>query len=46
MFKTEAKKSPEGNFNVQASCPKGHTSFKKAGDPNPYTCPYCGHEVY
>lgn len=46
MFKAEAKKSREGNYNVEASCSKGHKSFKKAGDSSSqYKCPYCGHDV-
>lgn len=45
VFKTKAEKTSSGNFNIQATCPKGHTCFKKAGDRNPYECPYCGHEV-
>lgn len=45
FFKTEAKKSPEGNYNVATSCAKGHTGYKKAGDPNTYKCPYCGLEM-
>lgn len=42
MFKTEAKKTKEGNYNVDSTCNKGHTAFKKAGDRNTYKCPYCG----
>ena len=45
MFKTEAKKSSEGNYSVQGTCSKGHTSFKKAGDRDVYKCPYCGNDV-
>jgi predicted RNA-binding Zn-ribbon protein involved in translation (DUF1610 family) len=45
MFKTEAYKTSSGNYDVQATCPKGHTCFKKRGDSNPYKCPYCGHDV-
>ena len=45
MFKTEGKKTPSGNYDVQATCPKQHTVFKKRGDTNPYKCPYCGHDV-
>lgn len=46
MYKTEAMKTPSGNYNVQGTCDKQHTSFKKAGDRNTYKCPYCGHDVY
>lgn len=47
MFKVEAKRTQEGNYNVHASCEKGHTCFKKAGDnSSQYKCPYCGHNVY
>ena len=45
MFRTEGEKVARGNYDVQASCPKGHTCYKKRGDSNPYKCPYCGHEV-
>lgn len=43
MFKVEAKRTSEGNYNVQATCPSGHTGFKKAGDnKSAYKCSYCG----
>ena len=45
MFKTEAKKVSSGNYDVQGTCSKGHTSFKKRGDSKTYKCPYCGHDV-
>jgi len=46
MFKVETKRSPEGNYNVATTCPKGHTTFKKAGDTtSAYKCSYCGHNV-
>lgn len=46
MFKVEAKKTSQGNYNVQSTCTKGHTSFKKDGDrSSAYKCPYCGHDV-
>jgi PHP family Zn ribbon phosphoesterase len=46
MFKVEAKRTQQGNYNVATTCPKGHTSYKKAGDTsNKYKCPYCGFEV-
>ncbi len=46
MFKAEAKKRSEGNYNVQGSCSQGHTVFKKAGDSSTaYKCPYCGRDV-
>lgn len=45
MFKTEAMKTSSGSYDVQATCPKGHTCFKKRGDSNTYKCPYCGHDV-
>lgn len=46
MFKADAKKIREGNYNVAGTCRKGHTSYKKAGDATTaYKCPYCGHEV-
>ncbi len=47
MFKVEAKRTPEGNYNVKASCEQGHTCFKKAGDTSSqYSCPHCGRNVY
>lgn len=46
MFLTTAEKTPRGNYDVKATCEKGHTSFKKRGDSNTYKCPYCGHHVY
>lgn len=46
FFKVEAKKVSEGNYNVAATCPKGHTCYKKAGDTSSeYKCPYCGYDV-
>lgn len=46
MFKAEAKKTQQGNYNVAGTCRNGHTSFKKAGDTSTaYKCPYCGHDV-
>lgn len=43
MFKVEAKKKEEGNYNVVATCPKGHDVYKKSGDTNStYKCPHCG----
>lgn len=45
MFKTEAMKTPQGNYNVQSTCAKQHTSYRKQGDSNPYKCPYCGLDV-
>jgi hypothetical protein len=42
MFKTEAMRSPQGNYNVATSCSNGHTGYKKSGDRNTYKCPYCG----
>jgi PHP family Zn ribbon phosphoesterase len=45
MFKTEAKTNPSGAYDVQTTCSKGHTSFKKRGDSNQYKCPYCGLDV-
>ena len=45
MFKTEGKKNKEGNYDVEASCPKGHTCYKKRGDRETYKCPYCGYDV-
>jgi len=47
MFKTEAAKTPSGNWQVKATCANGHTVFKDQFHPNdPYKCPYCGREVY
>ena len=47
MFKVEAKRSQEGNYNVAATCKKGHTCFKKAGDhSSSYKCPYFGSDVF
>lgn len=46
MFRVEAEKTPRGNYNVAATCSKGHTAYKKAGDTsNKYRCPYCGHDM-
>lgn len=45
MFKTEAEKSPHGNFDVATSCNKGHTGYKKRGDKETYKCPYCGNDM-
>jgi PHP family Zn ribbon phosphoesterase len=46
MFKVEAKRTQQGNYNVATTCQKGHTSYKKAGDTsNKYKCPYCGFEL-
>lgn len=46
MFKVEGMKTSNGNYNIQATCPKGHTCFKKSGDSSSaYKCPYCGHDV-
>ena len=42
VSKTKAYKTPHGNFDVQTTCPKNHTGFKRRGDKNTYTCPYCG----
>ncbi|WP_282856826.1 hypothetical protein [Pseudoclavibacter helvolus] len=47
MFKTEAAKTSSSNWNLQATCSKGHTVFKnqfKSGDQ--YRCPYCGNDVH
>lgn len=48
MFRTKAKKVPEGNYLLQAAC-KGrpsHTVFKDQFHPGgPYECPYCGADV-
>lgn len=45
MFKPEGRKTRDGNHNVQATCRRGHTCFKKQGDTDTYKCPYCGHDV-
>ncbi|GAA3879413.1 hypothetical protein [Tessaracoccus defluvii] len=46
MFKVETKRSPEGNYTVATTCPKGHTTFKKVGDTSSaYKCSYCGYDV-
>ena len=46
MFKVEAKKTSQGNYNVATTCQKGHTSYKKSGDSSSaYKCPYCGYDV-
>ena len=45
MFRTEAKKTSQGMYNVQSTCPKQHTSYRKANDKDAYKCPYCGLEV-
>lgn len=47
MFKTEASKTSQGNWNLQASCAKGHTVFKDQMHASAsYKCPYCGGDVY
>lgn len=47
MFKTEASKVQTGNWNLQASCSRGHTVFKdQMHASDSYKCPYCGHDVY
>lgn len=47
MFKTEARRTPSGNWNLESSCSKGHRVFKDQFHPRgPYQCPYCGHDVY
>ena len=39
-YKVVAKKTKQGNYQTEAWCPKGHTSYKKDGDTsNEYTCP-------
>lgn len=51
FFKVPAKKTPEGDYQTEATCSNRstpHTVYKKNGDTNSdYTCPYtgCGHEV-
>ena len=47
VFKTEASKVRTGNWQLEASCQKGHTVFKDQMHPaGPYKCPYCGFDVY
>lgn len=47
MFKTNASKVKQGNWNLEASCSNRHTVFKDQMHPRgPYKCPYCGHSVY
>ena len=47
MFKTEASKTPSGNWNLKATCANGHTVFKDQMHPSgPYKCPYCGRDVF
>lgn len=47
MFRTEASKVSQGNYNLQASCVKGHTVFKDQMHPSgPYKCPFCDGDVY
>ena len=47
VFKTEATKTSTGNWNLAASCSRGHTVFKNQMRPSDsYKCPYCGHDVY
>jgi len=46
MFKTEASTTSTGNWNLAASCVRGHTVFKNQMRPSDsYKCPYCGHDV-
>ena len=50
FFKVPAKKTPEGNYQTEATCdgPQHHTVYKKTGDTSEYTCPHtgCGHTVH
>lgn len=46
MFRTTAYKVPTGDYRVAGTCVKGHTSYKKYGDRNPYKCPYCSFDVH
>lgn len=45
MFKTEAKKTSQGDYNVATTCQKGHTGYKKPGGSGTYKCPYCGFDM-
>lgn len=45
MFKTVAKKIAQGLYTIEAMCRNGHTAYKKQGDTNPYSCPYCGENM-
>lgn len=45
MFKTKAEKTAHGSWNVESTCPKGHTSYRKQGTGGTYECPYCGLDV-
>ena len=39
----DSKKTVQGNWNVETTCPKGHTSYKNQMQPWAVnTCPYCG----
>jgi hypothetical protein len=47
MFKTEAEKTQHGDWQLKATCSKGHTVFKNQFHTNDsYKCPYCGYDVY
>lgn len=47
VFKTEASKVESGNWNLKASCSKGHAVFKdQMHASSDYKCPYCGEDVY
>jgi len=47
MFKTEASRTPTGNWQRESSCQKGHRVFTDQMHPNSlYKCPYCGSDVY
>lgn len=45
MFKTEAEKSPRGNYNIATTCTNGHTGYKKADSSGQWKCPYCGRDM-
>jgi PHP family Zn ribbon phosphoesterase len=36
------KSTKEGNYDIEVTCPKGHTYYKKRGDTSSYKCPMCG----
>lgn len=47
MYRTEASRVQTGNWLLAASCKNGHRVFKDQMHPNgPYSCPYCGADVY
>lgn len=46
MFRTEASPTVAGDWQLRATCDKGHTVYKDQMHPSgPYKCPHCGADV-